>query len=143
MTFWTVWICQNLISHKIGVAVNFQISTKSSLNFTFWKFLEQSDLRVLYYVCFAFCINCYLVFLPSCSINSTLFKVVPINNTIENEENVFECVLRKTHFKFVGNFIAQFPTEKMLSKKWKHNQDFFAYCDPIQMRYNEFTFAWF
>ena len=38
--FWTVWIHQNLISHKIGVAVH--ISTKSSHNLSFWKFLEHS-----------------------------------------------------------------------------------------------------
>ena len=40
--FWTVSIGQNSISRKIWVLVNDQISTKSSLNFTFWKFLEHS-----------------------------------------------------------------------------------------------------
>ena len=43
--FWTVWICLNLISRKIWVTVNSQISTKSRLNFTFWKFLEHSALE--------------------------------------------------------------------------------------------------
>ena len=40
--FWTVWIRQNWISQKFWVAVKWSISTKSSLNFTFWKFLEHS-----------------------------------------------------------------------------------------------------
>ena len=40
--FWTVWICQNLISRKIWVAVKWSNFNKVSLNFTFWKFLEHS-----------------------------------------------------------------------------------------------------
>ena len=38
--FWIVWIVQNLISRRLEWLKNYQISTKSSLNFTFWKFLE-------------------------------------------------------------------------------------------------------
>ena len=40
--FQTVWIYQNLISHKIWVAANCKISTPCCLNFRFWKFLEHS-----------------------------------------------------------------------------------------------------
>ena len=44
MTFLTVWIHQNLISHKIYVAANCKIATTYCLIFTFWNFLEHSAL---------------------------------------------------------------------------------------------------
>ena len=42
--FWTVWICQNMISRKIAVAVKWSKFNKVKPNFTFWKFLEHSGL---------------------------------------------------------------------------------------------------
>ena len=42
-TFLPVWNHQNVISRKIGVAIKWSnINKESSLNFTFWKFLEHS-----------------------------------------------------------------------------------------------------
>ena len=44
--FWTIWIHQIWFHVKSEWQKDYQISTKSSLNFTFWRFVEHSVLVI-------------------------------------------------------------------------------------------------